>query len=154
MLASLSGQTEAATQQRMQALEARLLELESRLADAEQETQQVKVIAENSNVNLTDSTYQAARLNLLAGKAWRDLRWMQASQWKTIRKGISEEQVVGLLGVPPRSVKSAKPRVDEVFYYETSIRDTVNSVRGKISFKGGKVIAYQKPDFEKVRAMR
>jgi len=59
--------------------------------------------------------------------------------------------VIELLGSPPRSVKSLKPRVDKVIYYETSIRDSSNSLRGKISFKDGIVIAVQKPNFKSLK---
>jgi hypothetical protein len=41
--------------------------------------------------------------------------------------------------------------VDKVIYYETSIRDSSNSLRGKISFKDGIVIAVQKPNFKSLK---
>jgi hypothetical protein len=40
-----------------------------------------------------------------------------------------------------------KPRVDKVMYYETSIRDRNNALRGKISLKDGKVVSFKKPLF-------
>jgi hypothetical protein len=45
-------------------------------------------------------------------------------------------------------VDSLKPRVDEVFYYETSIRADPNALRGKVSFRDGKVLTVQKPNFQ------
>ena len=143
-------QAEDATVDRIARLEARLLELESRLADTEQETKEVKVLAASSNAGMSNGSIlgNTATLDILAGSAWRNLRWTQAEQWTEVRRGISEEKVIELLGSAPRSVKSAKPRVDKVSYYETSIRDRSNSLRGKVSFRNGMVIAVQKPNFK------
>jgi hypothetical protein len=84
----------------------------------------------------------------MASSAWRKLRWTQPEQWEALRPGVSEETVIDALGRPPRSVKSLKPRVDKVFYYETSIRDKSNSLRGQISFRKGQVLTVQKPNFQ------
>ena len=138
-------------EERIARLEARLLESELRLSDTEQETKEVKVLASSAVANGGDSSSilgNAATFDILAGSAWRNLRWTQEDQWDGIRRGVTEEQVVEILGHPPRSVKSMKPRVDMVYWYETSIRDRSNSLRGKISFKDGKVIAIQKPNFK------
>lgn len=138
---------------KMALLEKRLAELESRLAENEQETKEVKVLAANST---TDSGAanpgilgNAMTYDILANSAWRNLRWTQEEQWEGIRKGITVEEVEAILGHPPRTVESLKPRIDLVYYYETSIRDRANSLRGKVSFNKGVVIAVTKPDFRK-----
>jgi outer membrane protein assembly factor BamE (lipoprotein component of BamABCDE complex) len=149
--ASLQGAQSGADADRIARLEARLAELEARLSDNEQETKEVKVLAANSGAGTANNASilgNAASFDILANSAWRNLRWTQEEQWAGIRKGITEEQVIELLGSPPRTVKSMKPRVDLVFYYETSIRDRSNALKGKISFKNGKVIAIQKPNFQ------
>ena len=142
-----------ANEERIARLEARLLELESRLAETEQETKEVKVLAANSSAGTSNASIlgNAATFDILANSAWRNLRWTDEAQWVSIKRGMTEEEVIELLGSPPRTVKSVKPRVDEVFYYETSIRDAKNSLRGKISFRDGKVIAFQKPNFQSLR---
>ena len=128
--------------------EARIAELESRLADAEQETKEVKALAATGgNVPSSSILGNSAAFDIMANSAWRNLRWTQPEQWETIRPGVSVETVIEALGAPPRSVKSVKPRVDKVFYYETSIRDDGNSLRGKISFRAGQVLTVQKPNF-------
>ncbi|WP_269525575.1 hypothetical protein [Coraliomargarita parva] len=141
--------------ERLAKLEARLAELEARLADQEQETKEVKVLATAGNAAGTTSgnvLSNAVTFDILANSAWRNLRWTQAEQWEGIRKGVSQERVIELLGEPPRSIKSLKPRVDEVYYYETSIRDRANALRGRISFKDGVVIAVTPPDFKLVKS--
>ncbi|MFQ3223836.1 MAG: putative coiled-coil protein SlyX [Lentimonas sp.] len=131
--------------------EARIVELEARLADAEQETKEVKVLAATSHAGASSSHIlgNTATYDILANSAWRNLRWTNEEQWVDVRPGISMEKVIELLGSPPRSVDSVKPRVDEVFYYETSIRDRTNALRGKVSFRKGKVLTVEKPNFDK-----
>ena len=84
----------------------------------------------------------------MANSAWRKLRWTQPEQWEAVRPGISADAVIDALGKPPRSVKLLKPRVDEVFFYETSLGDRNNALRGKVSFRKGQVITVQKPNFQ------
>ena len=135
---------------RIASLEQRLLELEQRLADTEQETKEVKVLAASGAADgRTTSAFTAnpLALDIMANSAWRNLRWTQEGQWDGIRKGITEEKVVELLGKAPRSVKSLKPRVDKVLYYETSIGDRSSAIRGKISLREGLVVAVTKPTF-------
>ena len=129
--------------------EKRIAELETRLAEAEQETKEVKVLAANSASNESSILGNQKTFDILANSAWRNLRWTEEDQWEKVRPGASMETVIDALGTPPRSVESLKPRVDEVFYYETSIRDDGNSLRGKVSFRKGKVLTVQKPNFQK-----
>ena len=86
----------------------------------------------------------------MANSAWRKLRWTQPEQWEAVRPGVSADAVIDALGKPPRSVKSLKPRVDEVFFYETSLGDRNNSLRGKVSFRKGKVVYRPKTQFPAV----
>lgn len=141
--------------ERLARLEKRLMELEARLAEQEQETKEVKVMAASGAATGAQAsgtfTGNPLALDIMASSAWRNLRWTQEEQWAGIRKGISEEKVIELLGSPPRSLDSLKPRVDKVFWYETSLRDRSNTLRGKISFKDGRVTAIQKPNFQAVK---
>ena len=89
-----------------------------------------------------------ATYDILANSAWHNLRWTQEAQWEAVRPGVYVETVIDALGAPPRSVDSLKPRVDEVFYYETSIRADPNALRGKVSFRDGQVLTVQKPNFQ------
>lgn len=152
---------------RMARMEQRLLELEQRLAETEQTTQEVKTLASNTAAstgsggkngkngeshNNSAILDNAATFDILAGSAWRNLRWTQEEQWAGIKRGVSEERVIELLGYPPRSIDSLKPRVDKAYYYEASIRDRSTGMRGKVSFRKGKVISFKKPDFSKKRS--
>ncbi len=129
--------------------EARIAELESRLAEAEQETREVKALAATGgNIPSSSILGRGATFDIMANSAWRKLRWTQPEQWEAVRPGVSADAVIDALGKPPRSVKSLKPRVDEVFFYETSLGDRSNSLRGKVSFRKGQVVTVQKPNFQ------
>jgi hypothetical protein len=140
--------------ERIARLEQRLLELEQRLAENEQDTKEVKVLASSAAAsgaaggNNASILGNQATFDILAGSAWRNLRWTQEEQWEGIKRGVTEEKVIELLGYPPRSLDSLKPRVDKVYWYETSLRDTSSGMSGKISFKKGRVVAVEKPNFK------
>ncbi len=151
-IAELEAKEASEAQSGDDAMAKRIAELEARLAEQEQETKEVKVLASSGAGSENGILGNAATFDILANSAWRNLRWTEEDQWVDIKKGISQERVVELLGAPPRTVKSLKPRVDEVYYYETSIRDHANSLKGKISFKKGKVIAFTKPDFSALKS--
>lgn len=152
----------AALEKRLLELEQRLVdsekntkEVEQRLAETEQETKEVKVLASSAAAtggNQSSILGNTATFDILAGSAWRNLRWTDEGQWEGIKRGISEAKVIELLGYPPRSLDSLKPRVDKVYWYETSLRDWNSQVRGKVSFKDGKVVSFKKPDFEMMKS--
>ena len=149
LFAPLCAADSAATADRLAQMEARLIAMEARLAEAEQETKEVKALAATGgNVPSSSILGRGAAFDIMANSAWRKLRWTQPEQWEAIRPGVSEEIVIDALGSPPRSVKSLKPRVDKVFYYETNILDRSNSLRGQISFYKGQVKTIQKPNFQ------
>ena len=115
---------------------------------------EVKVLAANSGSNANRGILGGgATLDILSNSAWRNLRWTQEEQWKTVVKGATLEQVIDALGKPPRTVKSLRPQVDLVYFYETSIGDK-HGLNGKVSFRKDKVIAVIKPDFSKNNARR
>ncbi|MFW5873852.1 MAG: hypothetical protein ACOCVJ_00440 [Verrucomicrobiota bacterium] len=136
-------------------MEQRLAELEARLEEQERENKETRALAGSGAAGGGRSGGSILGNNLtydiLADSAWRNLRWTQEEQWEGIRKGTSEEKVIELLGSPPRSLESLKPRIDKVFWYETSLRSRSDALRGKISFKDGKVVYIDKPNFKAVK---
>jgi hypothetical protein len=139
-----------ALEARLISLEARLVALESRIASNERATESAQIMAVSGGANrsLSGSLANRAALDIMADSAWRNLRWTRAVQWQGVVPGVSEAKVIEFLGKPPRSVKSLKPRVDRVFYYETSLADQKNALSGRITFKDGTVVAVRKPNFQ------
>lgn len=131
---------------RITSLEGRLAALEQRLATNEKATETAQIMAVSGGVG--NSLSNSAALDIMANSAWRNLRWTRPVQWQGVVPGITEAEVIQFLGEPPRSVKSLKPRVDKVFYYETSLGDQSNALSGRISFREGKVIEVRKPNFQ------
>ena len=151
---SVSAASEEEMAAKLALMEKRLAQLESRLSDNEQKTKEVKVLAANSGSNANRGILgSGATLDILSNSAWRNLRWTQEDQWKTVVKGATLEQVNDALGKPPRTVKSLRPQVDLVYFYETSIGDK-HGLHGKVSFRKDKVIAVIKPDFSNNNARR
>ena len=151
---SVSAASEEEMAAKLALMEKRLAQLESRLSANEQKTKEVKVLAANSGSNANRGILgSGATLDILSNSAWRNLRWTQEDQWKTVVKGATLEQVIDALGKPPRTVKSLRPQVDLVYFYETSIGDK-HGLHGKVSFRKDKVIAVIKPDFSKNNARR
>ena len=142
---SLSAASEEEMAAQIAALEKRLAQLESRLSVNEKKTKEAKVLATNTSNAAAGNN---ATLNILSNNAWRNLRWTEADQWKTVVNGVSIAQVEDALGKPPRTVKSLKPQIDLVYFYETSIGQK-DGLYGKVAFRKGKVIAVTKPDFSK-----
>ena len=154
VVSSVSAASEEEMAAKLALMEKRLAELESRLSDNEQKTKEVKVLAANSGSNANRGILgSGATLDILSNSAWRNLRWTQEDQWKTVVKGATLEQVTDALGKPPRTIKSLRPQVDLVYFYETSIGDK-HGLNGKVSFRKDKVIAVIKPDFSKNNAGR
>ena len=150
---NLSAASEEEMAAKLALMEKRLAQLESRLSDNEQKTKEVKVLAASSNASNRAVLGGGATAEILSNSAWRNLRWTQEDQWKTVVKGATIEQVTDALGKPPRTVKSLRPQVDLVYFYETSIGDKHGLV-GKVSFRKDKVIAVTQPDFSKNNARR
>lgn len=129
-------------------------ELEVRVAAAEQRAQVAEQLAAESKHLVEKAEKTNARTKVLEKtNANNKLLWMQEQQWNEIKPGVSMEKVIELLGPPPRSLDSLKPRVDQVFYYQTSLKTSPNLLCGKISFKKDKVHTVEKPNFARAEAL-
>lgn len=104
--------------------------------------------------NRGSGSISPAAMDILTKSAWRDLRWTEQKQWDNLGHGMSIQEVVELLGRPPRSVKSLKPKIDLVYFYEASLLDSSSTIKGKVSFKNGVVVDFQTPDFQSVQGHR
>jgi outer membrane protein assembly factor BamE (lipoprotein component of BamABCDE complex) len=72
--------------------------------------------------------------------------WMEASKWVNVRKGMTPEEVVTLLGQPTLNEPSLHKRVDFVYTYQGRRVATAKKVTGIIRFYKGKVIEVEAPD--------
>lgn len=122
--------------------EDRITELELRLADAEKRAESAERLAVEST-----SKKRKAVSDRIRSHSNQEPIWKREERWDEIKPGVSMETVVKLLGQPRRSLDSLKPRVGKVFYYQSSLQVSADSLRGKISFRDDKVLTVKKPDF-------
>ena len=71
--------------------------------------------------------------------------WMDLSKWEGIRKRMSPEQVIAILGEPTLDEPSLHKRKDRVFTWEGRRVATGEKVEGIIRFYKGKVIEIERP---------
>ncbi len=173
---SLSAETNVLDAQggRIAALEDRMAKLEARLAEAEKlsnqslhdaktriEMLEAQFAKANHTAKVAEQTVMKkppaegylveqsnAATQVSAALIDDKLLWTNEKRWSEIKPGVTMEKVIELLGTPPRSLDSLKPRVDKVFFYETNPKLSSYSLNGKISFRKGKVLAVEKPNFE------
>ena len=71
--------------------------------------------------------------------------WMDAAKWASLKKGMSPEDVVALLGKPTLNEPSMHKRVDFVYTYQGRRVATAQKVEGIIRFYKGKAIEVEAP---------
>ena len=72
--------------------------------------------------------------------------WMDAAKWSMIRKGMSPEEVVAILGKSTLNEPSMHKRVDFVYTYVGRRVASAQKVEGIIRFYKGKVIEIEAPE--------
>jgi len=145
LCATYAGSITAHADESVDALKKRLAAMEARLAALE------KKPAPSYSSNRGSGSISPAAMDILTKSAWRDLRWREKKQWDSLEKGMTIQQVTDLLGTPPRSVKSLKPMIDLVYFYEASLLDRQTMINGKVSFKNGVVVDFLAPDFQSIQ---
>ena len=132
-------------EERMADLEARVAALEARLSDAEAESAQVKERVEAAEAE-KDDWISFDNLNPFVRHAWVNEAWTRPEPWQGVKNGQTPEEVEKILGQPTRTVRSLKPKVDLVYFYEGNIQG--HKIRGKVSFRKDSVVSVNVPTFE------
>ncbi len=147
-VAGVAASSEAELAAAVARLEARVAELEARLGAAEQQSAPtVERVQEQGATAEKRGWIPMENLNPFVRHAWVNEAWTRPEPWDQVRRGMSPDEVIKVLGEPTRTVESLKPRVDLVYFYEGGIRSQGVKLRGKVSFRKGEVIAVQKPNF-------
>ena len=121
---------------------------DSRLDQLEQETAQLKATVAEQGRRITDlentiKALQAALIPTPKPIPPPTPPWYEPSNWTLIRAGMSEAEVVGILG-PPSGVE-AETDV-RTLLYETGSSDT-RSLHGSVTLVDDRVTAAQPPKF-------
>lgn len=132
-------------------------ELQIRIANLESRLEQYERVESIAIVKDAHPSDENAGMHLAKENAWRKYRWTDPAQWAQIEKGISQKEVIEALGNPRRWIKSMKPGVDMVYFYEIGGRfirlDKSAKLKGRVSFRKGVVINFQKPDFSNFHSL-
>ena len=96
-------------------LEQEVLKLEMEIKSLETEVESL----ENKLKELDKTTY---KIELKSSKP--SVKWMNLSNWRKLRKGLNEEQVIGLLGSPTRRMANTHSSVT-LLYQEYGKRGSV-----------------------------
>lgn len=132
-----------ALREEVAALTARVDELEA----TRQATHQVGSVSseiEPEEPNFLDRlTDQLARRQEANG----DAPWLMPASWDALKKGMSSEEVIALLGDPTYDEPSLNRRVDRVFTYRGKNFSTGKRVTGKVRFENDKVVNFELPEF-------
>jgi hypothetical protein len=130
---------------RVEALEANLqmtrnLQMESLAAEAVGKMPETTV-AKQDRGSLIDDVVQRIQSKEEAA----NYPWMESQKWTTIRKGMSQERVIAILGEPTLDEPSLHKRKDRVFTWQGRRVATNKRVEGIIRFYKGEVIEIEPP---------
>jgi hypothetical protein len=145
VLAELSAlRTEvAALRARVDLLETNTARVESRIEEAAQAGPQPSAVRPEDPNFLDRLTDQLLYRDELAG----DIPWLRPEPWTALRKGMTSEEVIALLGEPTYDEPSLNRRIDRVFTYRGRNSDTNQRVVGKVRFENDKVVNFELPEF-------
>lgn len=71
--------------------------------------------------------------------------WMDVTLWENVKKGMTVEEVIGVLGEPILEDPSLFKRIDTVYTYRGRRPMTGEMVLGKVKFYRGKVVSVEAP---------
>ena len=121
----------------------RVLRLEQDIRTLEREVQTLRRLVSElqQRAQRTDPTYQF-NVEPSAQAAETNDGWLKASAWKRLRVGMSELEVIEILGKP--TALRPDPQNRRALLYSLEI-GTTNFLSGAVSFSGGKVVDIQQP---------
>lgn len=132
-------------------LNAGLERLEKRLDDIDQRVDTIESVGVASvqsvdaagppSPNMIDRMVEAVQLRQESIR----YPWMDSNLWDKVQKGMSEEEVTGVLGEPILEDPSLHKRIDKVYTYRGRRPMTGELVLGKVKFYRNKVISIEAP---------
>ena len=92
-----------------------------------------------------DSVIESVVKTIQSREEGANYPWMDSAKWASLRKGMSPEAVVGVLGRPTLNEPSMHKRVDVVYTYQGRRVATGKKVEGIIRFYKDRVIEIELP---------
>ena len=128
-------------------LETRVSELEGDLAGAVAE--QVVMVSADSEAAYTASGGETLVDKVVSAIQVREQQvnfpWMEAGLWQGLEKGMSQDEVIALLGEPTLTDPSLKRWIDTVFTYRGRRPSTGQQVTAKVRFYKDQLVNFEAP---------
>ncbi|MBD5782111.1 hypothetical protein IEN85_21615 [Pelagicoccus sp. NFK12] len=87
------------------------------------------------------------RIELQKAEARASGPWTTPANWNGIQNGLTEDEVIEILGEPTDRKFSVRRDTDEIFYYRGDLEGTGEPIEGEIRIYKGKVRRFTLPDF-------
>jgi hypothetical protein len=131
-----AGPLQAAEDFRVMKLEQDMRNLERQVQTLDRVVNDLQQRARQASLSFGRNTDRAAQ------PADVDQTWLKSSAWNRVRTGMSELEVIEILGKPTALRPDASNRRALVYTMEIG---TLSFLSGSVSFESGKAVAIQKP---------
>lgn len=71
--------------------------------------------------------------------------WIDPAKWAQLKKGMTTDEVLAILGEPMFDEPSLNRRIDQVWTYRARNTETRERVIGKVKFENGRIVAIEEP---------
>jgi hypothetical protein len=71
--------------------------------------------------------------------------WVNAENWKKMRKRMSYYEVRKVLGTPTRIKPSVKPNIEQIYYYSGDLNADGSQEEGTVNFSDKRVVSFESP---------
>lgn len=121
----------------------RVMKLEQDVRTLEREVQSLQRLVNEmqQRARRTDPTFEI-KGDSAATPAEADTTWLKAAAWNRVKPGMSELEVIEILGKPTALRPDANDRKALLYTLEIG---TTSFLTGSVAFDGGKVVEIQKP---------
>lgn len=123
--------------------EFRVMKLEQDMRNLEREVQSLQRLVNDlqQRARRADPTFEL-KSDTAAPPAEADATWLKATAWNRVKPGMSELEVIEILGKPTALRPDANDRKALLYTLEIG---TTSFLTGSVAFDGGRVVEIQKP---------
>ena len=126
-------------QDRVESLEGQLVGATAEAVVAAQSSPDT--VVESSGESLVDRVVDAIHIR----EEEVNFPWMEAGLWQQLEEGMSQEQVIAILGEPTLNDPSLKRWIDTVFTYRGRRPSTGERLTGKVRFYKDELVNFETP---------
>jgi len=147
---ALSANAADVSREEFEALSQRVEELETALRI--DKNAQVEEIATEAVASIPMSKEEKSTLienvvtTIQAREEAANFPWMDLAKWEMLKKGMSPEAVVAILGEPTLNEPSLHKRIDTVYTYQGRRVATAKRTEGIVRFYKGKLAEFEAPE--------